>query len=526
YLGAVEIFRTSTAEPQTQGISWTYMKDMSHYMALWKQPQTVIFDLPNIVDPTTTPPLTGTYNATLTASFFNASQSVSPADTIIPISARQSDNANSSSSSSQPSVFTIPSPDVSASNVITNFPRNVARAIFSVSATGQANEEFWWSNVLQSDTQTYNASSVTLFGYSPFREVQVLIDDQLAGVQWPFPVIFTGGVVPSLWSPLVGIDAFDLKEGEIDISPWLGLLCDGQPHNISIRVVGLNDDGSTNAILSPNTGDDWEVTGKIFVWLDADAGAITTGAPPTVSGQLPTIAVSQTLATNTTGYNDTLRYTTSVSRDFSVSGSIVTSSGTQTLSWTQALSHTDDGTLSNVGSNQIVTITTHGTDTSTTPNNGFVSTYTYPLHANITSEVLTNGTTRVSALLSRTKSVNRTAGPDGGEGFVSPSGLQLFAELPTTADLVGRITETSFTTTQSGTAVLLVPVDGNSTGYGGQSQMMRFGGGTAAGVLGDEPDTELYFRDVSVNSTGAVLSDVERLAGGDVVGMRLPATGE
>lgn len=49
YLGDTEVLRTSTEEPRQQGISYTYMKDMSQYMALWKQPQKVIFDLPNIV---------------------------------------------------------------------------------------------------------------------------------------------------------------------------------------------------------------------------------------------------------------------------------------------------------------------------------------------------------------------------------------------------------------------------------------------------------------------------------------------
>lgn len=50
YLGDTEIFRTSTEEPRLRGVSWTYMKDVSQYMALWKQPQKVIFDLPNIID--------------------------------------------------------------------------------------------------------------------------------------------------------------------------------------------------------------------------------------------------------------------------------------------------------------------------------------------------------------------------------------------------------------------------------------------------------------------------------------------
>ena len=55
-------------------------------------------------------------------------------------------------------------------------------------------------------------------GYSPFREAELFIDGQLAGVAWPFPIIFTGGVVPGLWRPIAGIDAYDLKEEEIDIT--------------------------------------------------------------------------------------------------------------------------------------------------------------------------------------------------------------------------------------------------------------------------------------------------------------------
>jgi hypothetical protein len=93
-----------------------------------------------------------------------------------------------------------------------------------------------------------------LFGFSPFREVQVYIDDQLAGVQWPFCVIFTDGVVPGLWSPIVGIDAFDLKEYEIDITPWLPVLCDGIRHTFAIEVSGLSDNGGNTATISEGGG--------------------------------------------------------------------------------------------------------------------------------------------------------------------------------------------------------------------------------------------------------------------------------
>lgn len=48
---------------------------------------------------------------------------------------------------------------------------------------------------MQSDVNTFPQYG-ELYGYSPFREIQLFVDGMLAGVAWPFPVIFTGGVVP------------------------------------------------------------------------------------------------------------------------------------------------------------------------------------------------------------------------------------------------------------------------------------------------------------------------------------------
>lgn len=101
---------------------------------------------------------------------------------------------------------------------------------------------FWWSNVLQSKVDTPKHTTGSMHGLSPFREVQVLIYGFLAGVDWPFPVIFSGAVIPSLHRPIAGIQAFDLRQHQIDITPWLPLLCDGKRHTFAIRVVGVEDD--------------------------------------------------------------------------------------------------------------------------------------------------------------------------------------------------------------------------------------------------------------------------------------------
>ena len=76
------------------------------------------------------------------------------------------------------SAFSVPGQNASVSYTL---PQNVERAVISLSACGQATEEFWYSNTFNSDVSTFDNSGDTLYGFSPFREVQLLIDGQLAG---------------------------------------------------------------------------------------------------------------------------------------------------------------------------------------------------------------------------------------------------------------------------------------------------------------------------------------------------------
>ncbi|KAJ7456327.1 peptide-N4-(N-acetyl-beta-glucosaminyl)asparagine amidase A, partial [Mycena galericulata] len=237
YLTDTEVWRMSTAEPTKDGIVWTYVKDMTAYLSLWKQPQTLVFELDNIVDST----YTGLYNTTLTATFFTAADAPVTADAILPISSLQG-------SAGKESVFQVPE---QVASVKYSIPANVSRAAVSISANGQINEEFWYTNVFSSQVLTFDSTVGALLGGGPFREVQLLIDGYLTGVVWPFPVIFTGGVVPGLWRPIVGIQAFDLAESEIDITPFLPYLTDGKEHNFTIGVFQLADDnGSGKASLT------------------------------------------------------------------------------------------------------------------------------------------------------------------------------------------------------------------------------------------------------------------------------------
>ena len=100
---------------------------MTPYLSLFGHSQKLIFDLGNLVDDI----YTGAFNVTLTAAYFNLPDSAKAADVILPISARRS--ATNSSS-----VFTIPS-EIATNNL--TIPQTTTRAVFTVAATGQSEEE-------------------------------------------------------------------------------------------------------------------------------------------------------------------------------------------------------------------------------------------------------------------------------------------------------------------------------------------------------------------------------------------------
>ncbi|CAG8972435.1 hypothetical protein HYALB_00001124 [Hymenoscyphus albidus] len=495
YFNDTEVWRTSTAEPTVNGIHWEYIKDMTEYLYFWNSPQTLIFDLGNLINDI----YTGPFNTTLTATFYTSEETASPASLIVPISTRKG-------STNSASLFTLPGEN--ATNTII-FPRNANRAVFSISACGQSTEEFWWGNVLQSNINTFEPYAGTLYGYSTFREVQVLIDGQLAGVQWPFPVIFTGGVVPGLWRPIVGIDAFDLREHEIDITPWLPILSDGQQHTFEIRVAGIEDDGKEGGALTETVGASWYVTGKIFLWQDSES-SITTGLAPTVSIPAPLISVSQILTQNATGANETLTYTTDVKRTISVSSLIKTETGGERqVTWTQNLTFSNYGKYTLFGAIQVSKQFTTGTDEST---GGvyYKSTYCYPLFANTSYLVQPSGNFTLDAVLDLGLKLTYQGTP------VFPTGLQPFRHIRQSKDLVPSFSGTSLNTRQNGTAHYFgSPSAGTSSGFGSTAQEFRFSG------LSTE-EKELYYRSVeAVNAT--IVRDVESLVGKEVGRYSVPA---
>ncbi|KAJ5275869.1 hypothetical protein N7524_002022 [Penicillium chrysogenum] len=378
YLGDNEVFRTSTAEPTTNGIVWTYIKEMSQYNSLWRNPQKLIFDLGNIINEV----YTGSFNATLKA-HFSEGQNVKTADIVLPISAKRS-------ASNSPSAFQLPTDNTT---VMYEIPAAASRAIVSISACGQSEEEFWWSNVFSQDTRDFESTVGGLYGYTPFREVQLYIDGILAGLVWPFPIIFTGGVAPGFWRPVVGTDAFDLRQPEIDISPFLPMVQDGKQHSFEIRVTGLNVSADGRATFANTVGSYWVVTGNIFIYLndnssDSKVTAARDKDGPMVDAPLPVFAVTRNLVRNETGGNDSLSYSVAVKRIFSVRSSL--------YSWSQTLSFSNHGLLNQQGYSQVNRQLTTGNNSITELGDAPISysiTFQYPLVVNATYGITSNGMT-------------------------------------------------------------------------------------------------------------------------------------
>ncbi|KAF2467066.1 uncharacterized protein BDR25DRAFT_72869 [Lindgomyces ingoldianus] len=452
FFNDTEIWRTSTAEPTQTGIIWTYIKDMSNYLVLFREPQKIIFDLGNLVDDT----YTGSFNTTLTATFFIENKAMDSADMIVPVSAKQS-------ASNRPSGFVVP--DQRAIRSL-SLPQNIKKAVFSISACGQAAEEFWWSNVLSSDTQVFE-NQTTLYGYSPFRELQLYIDGVLAGVAWPFPVIFTGGVVPGFWRPVVGIDAFDLHEDEVDITPFLPILCDGKEHSFEIRVAGIADDGAGHGNLTQTVGSNWVVTGKVFLWLDS-SDSITTGSAPTVDMQEPSLALSSSVRKGSNGTVTSLDYSIKVMRRLSVRSTIETSSGSEVVTWHQNLTYSNIGQFSNGGNDQINKQATSGTDVSS---NQYSKAFEYPLWVSSSYAMLPGGNYTIDGNMERGKNVRRIG------GLAFPSALEAFnfGHLP--HQYGSSFAGTSSTDWQNGTAsYLAVPAQKKSYGSGTTEQFYSLSG--------------------------------------------------
>lgn len=274
YVGDAEVWRTSTAEPGGKHVHSSFKKEISAYANLFSEEQDILFQLDNVV----TDELTGKFHVQLYVDFYesdfhpkNEESSASdvvtsdykifdirkPASKVHPLVTPKGD--------ANPPIKYLPSDEFKV--ILPSVPKNTTRLRLDVFASANADEEFWYSNVLDRFVNKYEKDRITLLGHGPARFINIYVDGQKVASQTPQPFIFTGGLSPSLWSPVVGINAFDLPSINIDVSGLLPLLWGPEEHELAISVSNGLDEvyGDTSGI-----GNDWIISANLLSYESAD----------------------------------------------------------------------------------------------------------------------------------------------------------------------------------------------------------------------------------------------------------------
>ncbi|GAA2478747.1 peptide-N4-asparagine amidase [Terrabacter carboxydivorans] len=297
-VGGVRMLTLSTPEPSVDGIRWHVEKDVTDLAPLLADPQQVQAYIGNVVDAT----YTGVIHVTVDLDFYTTGRGAPAAqtsDAVLPLAGTSRDGT-----------------DLVGSLTV---PRNSTRLLADVFATGSGGgcEEFW-------DTSAPASTGYSCPDGLPYREVDVRIDGQLAGIAAPYPVVYTGGWSnPFLWYAIPSPKAFDIPPLGYDLTPFLARLDDGRPHDVRLSVVGL-----------PPGQDGWTLAPRFRVWRDAGRGVVS-GTTDTAYAPEPVVTSTVTGAGDRAGHVD-LRAT----RELRVSGTLSTSRGPVTTTVTRTLGNT------------------------------------------------------------------------------------------------------------------------------------------------------------------------------------------
>ena len=218
FFGGVNIYFGTTAQPlQNQTNTWHVERDLTDYASLFKTSQTGYASLGNIVDASLG--LTSTIYGTFKLEFYQADfgkPAPRPADLVLGLPNNGSSLLNNST------------PELTETFTL---PTNVESAYIDILAQSQNEEEQWFFCLPNSV-----ASDVGVCGNTAFRQVNVSIDGKLAGVAPVYPWIYTGGIDPGLWIPMPGVQTLNLLPYRVDLTPFAGVLSDGQQHTVGVTV--------------------------------------------------------------------------------------------------------------------------------------------------------------------------------------------------------------------------------------------------------------------------------------------------
>ncbi len=297
YLGHASIYYGTTAEPRaTLSPSWHVERDVTDLTPIFKADQTGEANIGNFVGVSGGVTYNGIIYANAALEFYPASWQDGPAvtpDIVVPVNGTGGDAGTLNTTSDQ-------------ITQVLNLPMNVERVYLDIIAQSQSNDEFWMFCV-PNDV----AGELLSCGNTAFRETEVTIDGKPAGVAPVYPWIYTGGIDPYLWEPIPGVQTLDFKPYRVDLTPFAGVLDDGNPHTVGVGVFNAN-----SYFLA---------TANLLVYTDHGKQKVTGGILQNTLTAAPNPVVSQNITASGSAYTGTVGVTSK--RNFQISGYVMTSHG-------------------------------------------------------------------------------------------------------------------------------------------------------------------------------------------------------
>jgi hypothetical protein len=306
YLANANLYFGTTPEPlQTATNTWHVEREVTDYSALFTGPQTGTMVLQNCT--TDCPPpyntlLNGVFTVSAELEFYragkhNQGQSTETPDQVLPL-----EQPNGSGGVSLPAILSSPAQQLST---LFTLPTNVESVYLDVVSQSQSDDEQWYAcfpNNLSGINDLFGC------GNTDFRETEITIDGQKAGIAPVSPWVFTG-FLPDQWVPIPAAQTVEFVPYRVNLTPFAALLSDGKPHTVAMSV--FDDD------------DYFSITGSLLLFLDKGSKQIT--------GEL----TKDTLTSPNPVATEKLQGTTSVTgtigvaqnRDFTISGYVNTSHG-------------------------------------------------------------------------------------------------------------------------------------------------------------------------------------------------------
>ena len=286
FVDGAEIWRTSTAEPGGRAVFSTFKKDVSSYLKLFTKESKILFQLDNILSGR----LSGEFEVELFVDFYNVEEHHPEANAFLN---EEDKNLNGSifsvakpasqiyALSNSKNIEKSPISYLPSDKLIVNLPSvsvNTTRLKLSIFTSGSAGEEFWYANVLDKYVRKFEKNGRALQGHGPVRIVNVYFNGEKIATQSPQPIIFSGGISPALWSPVMPLNSFDLPSIDLDLSGLLPYLWENQSiedKNIEIEIAnGLDETAKPNTPRS-NIGDNWITTANLLTYESKDVADVS-----------------------------------------------------------------------------------------------------------------------------------------------------------------------------------------------------------------------------------------------------------